>query len=197
MQILNARLSGYNGLQQVVIDPHSILLAIRPMADAMLSTTGEPILDFQGDWLSPGGLDVQINGGLGLAFPDLDDGQPKTMEQLQAVCQLLWQQGVDGFLPTIVTSSTPQIQRSLRAIATAISHPPATPAAQILGVHLEGPCLNPAKRGAHPQEHLLPLTVEHIKRILGDDAAIVKVITLAPELDSTGEVIPYLRSLGI
>ncbi|NER01020.1 MAG: N-acetylglucosamine-6-phosphate deacetylase, partial [Cyanothece sp. SIO2G6] len=85
----------------------------------------------------------------------------------------------------------------LRAIATAISHPPATPAAQILGVHLEGPCLNPAKRGAHPQVHLLPLTVEHIKRILGDDAAIVKVITLAPELDSTGEVIPYLRSLGI
>jgi N-acetylglucosamine-6-phosphate deacetylase len=69
--------------------------------------------------------------------------------------------------------------------------------AQILGVHLEGPFLNYQKRGAHPPEYLLPLTIEEVKRVLGDYASIVKVITLAPELDPTGEVIPYLRSLGI
>ncbi|MEG4324560.1 N-acetylglucosamine-6-phosphate deacetylase, partial [Microcoleus sp. herbarium5] len=69
--------------------------------------------------------------------------------------------------------------------------------AEILGVHLEGPFLNPLKRGAHPVEFLLPLTIENVKRVLGDCADIVKIITLAPELDSTGEVISYLQSLGI
>jgi N-acetylglucosamine-6-phosphate deacetylase len=43
----------------------------------------------------------------------------------------------------------------------------------------------------------LPLTLDNVKRVLGDYAELVKVITLAPELDSTGEVIPYLHSLGI
>ncbi|MFM8009044.1 MAG: N-acetylglucosamine-6-phosphate deacetylase, partial [Dolichospermum sp.] len=69
--------------------------------------------------------------------------------------------------------------------------------AQILGVHLEGPFLNYHKRGAHPSEYLLPLTLDRVKRVLGDYAPIVKLITLAPELDRTGKVIPYLRSLGI
>lgn len=197
MQILNAQLPGHNGLQQVVVDPHSVLQAVRPMADGIWPTTNVPSLDIKGDWLSPSGLDVQINGGLGLAFPDLDEDQPETLEQLHAVGALLWDQGVDSFLPTIVTSSIAQTQRALGAIATAITHSPSVPSARILGVHLEGPCLNSAKRGAHPQAHLLPLTIDHIKRVLGDYGTIVKVITLAPELDSTEAVIPYLRSLGI
>ena len=73
----------------------------------------------------------------------------------------------------------------------------AQPAAEILGVHLEGPFLNPEKRGAHPGEYLLPLTIDQVQQVLGDYAQIVKVMTLAPELDSSGEVIAYLRSLGI
>ena len=112
--------------------------------------------------------------------------------------ELLWQQGVDGFLPTIVTSSIAQIHQALEAIAHAMVHFGTRPNhAQILGVHLEGPCLNPTKRGAHPEAHLLPLTLGRVKQVLGDHGTIVKVITLAPELEQTGEVIPYLRSLGI
>jgi N-acetylglucosamine-6-phosphate deacetylase len=64
-------------------------------------------------------------------------------------------------------------------------------------MHLEGPFLNLQKRGAHPAEYLLPMTLENVKRLLGDYGAIVKIITLAPELDQTGEVIPYLAKLGI
>jgi N-acetylglucosamine-6-phosphate deacetylase len=66
-----------------------------------------------------------------------------------------------------------------------------------LGVHLEGPFLNPQKRGAHPSAYLLNLTLNFVTNILSKYAETVKVITLAPELDPTGEVIPYLRSLGI
>lgn len=69
--------------------------------------------------------------------------------------------------------------------------------AEILGVHLEGPFLNPEKRGAHPAEYLLPLTLDNVKTVLADYTDLVKIITLAPELDPRGDIIPYLRSLGI
>jgi N-acetylglucosamine-6-phosphate deacetylase len=127
-----------------------------------------------------------------LAFPDLT---AENAHKLQEISQFLWDVGVDGFLPTLVTTSVENIQRSLAIIAEVLPNQPA--GAKILGVHLEGPFLNFQKRGAHPAEYLLPLTMDQVKRVLGDYAHVVKVITLAPELDFTGEVIPYLRSLGI
>lgn len=62
---------------------------------------------------------------------------------------------------------------------------------------MEGPFLNYEKRGAHPPEYLLSLTLDNIKIVLGAYADVVKIITLAPELDEKKEVIPYLQSLGI
>jgi N-acetylglucosamine-6-phosphate deacetylase len=150
------------------------------------------LLDLCSDWISLGGVDLQINGALGLAFPEL---KAENFDFLQKICEYLWDVGVDGFLPTLVTTSVDNIQRSLNIIADFISHQKT--GSQILGVHLEGPFLNYQKRGAHPAEYLLPLTIEEVKRVLGDYAQIIKIITLAPELDPTGEVIPYLRSKGI
>ena len=195
LELINARLPGYEGLQRLAIEQHTIR-AIAPMK----AVTSLPSLDVQqvdiaGDWLSLGGIDLQINGALGLAFPDLS---ADNSDKLDAISQFLWNQGVDGFLPTIVTTSIENIQRSLATLAHyAPCSTPHSPTAQIIGVHLEGPCLTPEKRGAHPAEYLLPLTIDTIKRLLGDYASVVKVITLAPELDTTGTVIPYLRSLGI
>ena len=69
--------------------------------------------------------------------------------------------------------------------------------ARVLGVHLEGPFLNHEKRGAHPAQYLLTPSVEAIEWLLEGHESIVKIITLAPELDLTDEVIPYLSSQGI
>lgn len=181
MLIINAQVPGFPSLQQILIENDKII-EISPFIAA--STT---VVDVAGDWISLGGIDLQINGALGLAFPDLNR---ENAYRLTDICKFLWNQGADGFLPTIVTTSIDNIQRSLATIAES-SH------AEILGVHLEGPFLNPQKRGAHPEEFLLPLTIETVKRVLGDYAEIVKVITLAPELDPDGETIAYLKSLGI
>jgi len=178
--IINAQVPGFQGLQQILID--EVIVEIAPQIE-----TTAMVLDVAGDWISLGGIDLQINGALGLAFPDLST---ENRDQLDDICQFLWDQGVDGFLPTIVTTSVKNIQRSLAVLAD-------SKLPQILGVHLEGPFLNPEKRGAHPEEFLLPLTVETVKRVLGDYAAIVKLITIAPELDPSGEAIAYLKSLGI
>ncbi|HBE19667.1 MAG TPA: N-acetylglucosamine-6-phosphate deacetylase [Cyanobacteria bacterium UBA11149] len=154
-----------------------------------------PILDVAGDWISLGGVDLQINGALGLAFPDLSVGDGA---KLREICRFLWQEGVDGFLPTIVTTSVDKIQQSLSVIADFLASGLGDgDCAEILGVHVEGPFLNYAKRGAHPAEYLLPLTMENVKRVLGDYADLVKVMTVAPELDETGNAIAYLKSLGI
>ena len=181
--LTNVRIPGYVGLQQLTIQDE-VIISLQPQSS--FTTSDGLVLDLLGNWISLGGIDLQINGALGLAFPDLSFD---TVNQLKDINQFLWQQGVDGYLPTLVTTSVENIQRSLSVLAT--SNP------SILGVHLEGPFLNPAKRGAHPAEYLLPLTLDTVKRVLGDYASVVKVITLAPELDDTGEVIPYLRSLGI
>ncbi|NJK99455.1 MAG: N-acetylglucosamine-6-phosphate deacetylase [Spirulinaceae cyanobacterium RM2_2_10] len=189
--INNARLSDRDGLVQVeVVDGQ--IAAIAPMSTAKPAADA---LDLAGDWLSLGGLDLQINGGLGLAFPDLrSEHQPV----LTKIGRYLWEQGVDGFYPTLVTTAIANIHRALAVIAASpLYREPPPQTARILGVHLEGPCLNPAKRGAHPPEHLQPLSVETLQQVLGDFAAVVKIMTLAPELETGGEAIATLRSQGI
>jgi N-acetylglucosamine-6-phosphate deacetylase len=196
LNITNARLPGNAQLQRICVDDGKISAIVPMEIDFKTTSPHTKQLDVEGDWISLGGIDLQINGGLGLAFPDFDINH---VSKLAEICQLLWQQGVDGFLPTLVTTSRENIRRSLALFAKFQSQiaESAVPSAQVLGVHLEGPFLNPEKRGAHPAQYLLPLTVEQVRDVLGDHANGVKLITLAPELDPTGEVIPYLRSLGI
>ncbi|MGK7904676.1 MAG: N-acetylglucosamine-6-phosphate deacetylase [Hormoscilla sp.] len=168
------------------------IASISPMSKGKGDPAATQVLDIAGDWVSLGGVDLQINGALGLAFTDVDAEQ---ITKIREICQFLWHQGIDAFLPTLVTTAVEKIQRSLSIFSDCADF--GQQGAQILGVHLEGPFLNPTKRGAHPAEHLLPLTIENVKRVLGDYAGMVKVMTLAPELDAIGKVIPYLRDLGI
>ncbi|MEH2371757.1 N-acetylglucosamine-6-phosphate deacetylase [Nostoc sp.] len=191
VDIINARVPGYKDLQMLLVNQEGIIEQILPMRTVGVQSR-TTLVDVAGDWISLGGVDLQINGALGLAFPDLT---AENAHILQKIRQFLWDLGVDGFLPTLVTTSVENIQRSLTIIADII--PSQQAGAKILGVHLEGPFLNFQKRGAHPAEYLLPLTIDEVKRVLGNYAHVVKIITLAPELDFTGEVIPYLRSLGI
>ncbi len=202
VDIINARVLGNTDLQMLSVNPQGMVEQILPMSKVLkrVPPIDLQVLDVAGDWISLGGVDLQINGALGLAFPDLS---AENSHQLVKICQFLWDAGVDAFLPTLVTTSVDNIQRALAVIADFMNLSPNPSlygnkgSAKILGVHLEGPFLNPQKRGAHPAEYLLPLTIEEVKRVLGNYAHIVKVMTLAPELDPTGEVITYLRSLGI
>ena len=194
--IINARLPGFNTKQNIAIDSQNKIKAIASGETKIFQLDiAEQVIDLEGDWLSLGGIDLQINGGLGLAFTDL---QLKDLVKIQEICDFLWLQGVDGLLPTIVTTSIENIQRSLSVIAQSIdTQNERQNTAKILGVHLEGPFLNYEKRGAHSAEYLLPLTIANIERVLGDYTDIVKIITLAPELDSTGTAIRYLLERGI
>lgn len=184
--IKNARIPKYPTLHQLGLDNTGKIVSILPMDGA--APVQESWLDAAGDWISLGGVDLQINGALGLAFPDLDFSKAA---QLAEVAAFLWAQGVDAFLPTIVTTSVENIHQALHCIAH-FNPPCKQPVAQVLGAHLEGPFLSRHKRGAHPEAYLQPLTMENLEQVLGSYAPWVKVMTLAPELDLSGEAIASL-----
>jgi len=195
--ITNVRLPGHRGRKRLWVNREGIIEALEPMEQAFdrQPQPGLKLLDLKNRWLSLGGVDLQINGALGLAFPDLTvEG---SRDRLTEICQYLWQEGVDAFLPTLVTSAMPQMQEALSAISDYCKRPSEDNAAKILGVHLEGPCLASAKRGAHPQAHLQPLTPETMAELLGENSHIIKMVTLAPELDPSGAVVRLLKERGI
>ncbi|MEM8778067.1 MAG: N-acetylglucosamine-6-phosphate deacetylase [Cyanobacteria bacterium P01_G01_bin.49] len=194
--IINAKLPQHQESKEILIDEQGIIVDIRSMESNFSLQNDSKVYDAKGDYLSLGGVDLQINGGLGLAFTDL---QKKHIPTLHKICQFLWQEGIDSFLPTLVTTSADNIQRSLQIIDKFINiqRQESLETSQILGVHLEGPFLNHEKKGAHPAQYLLTPSVEAVEWLLGDYSHIVKIITFASELDTTEEVIPYLHSKGI
>ncbi len=192
IQLINAQLVGHTGLYSLDID-QDMITALHPQAH-WLDLDTNLVIDLEGDWLSLGGVDLQINGALGLAFPDLT---PEHFPQLEKICEFLWHQGVDAFLPTLVTTSLKNFDRALSVLEHYCQEQSSPNRAKIWGVHLEGPFLNPEKCGAHPPQYLLPLTLTRVQQVLGDHLGLVKIITLAPELDPSDTVIPYLVNLGI
>ncbi len=202
--ILNAHLVGkkstalyqIESLKGVVCDIKS-MAAVQPPSPR--AGTGQTVIDVAGDWISQGAVDLQINGALGLAFPDL---RPAYFEQLEAICDLLWQQGVDGFCPTLVTTSLENFHGSLAAIRQFKaqqdrSRQKNNKSAKIIGAHLEGPFLNDKKRGAHPAEFLQPLTLDAVKKVVDGFADVISIMTLAPELEVGANVVEWLCDRNI
>ncbi|MFN9568457.1 MAG: N-acetylglucosamine-6-phosphate deacetylase [Cyanobacteriota bacterium] len=150
--------------------------------------------DWNGDWLSPMGVDLQINGGLGLPFPELSAGDLPKLEEL---LEFLWHEGVEAISPTLVTCGVGPLRQALAVLAQARTrHRPGL--CHLLGAHLEGPFLAPSRRGAHPEEHLCPPSLaaleERISGFAGGPQADIALMTLAPELEGADAVIAALRA---
>lgn len=159
---------------------------------AKVAANAVQAIDLEGDWVSLGGVDLQINGVLGLAFPDLEDPA-----ELQKAASFLWDQGIDGFTPTLVTAAPDKIKRSLAVIQAYQAMEVFPHHATVLGAHLEGPFLNIAKRGAHPEQYLQSLSLDRVQALLSDYLDAVEIVTLAPEMETGAAVIPWLRSHNI
>ncbi|MFN0092835.1 MAG: N-acetylglucosamine 6-phosphate deacetylase, partial [Acidimicrobiales bacterium] len=131
---------------------------------------GAPRLDAAGLVVAPGFIDLQVNGGYGI---DLT-AEPERVGEL---AQRLLAGGVTAFLPTLVSPTEEEIRRAL-----------AVPAP--LGWHLEGPLLNPARRGAHPLERLGPLPPSAF-------SPGVALVTLAPEQPGAAQAAAALAARGV
>ena len=170
-------------------DDRGVVTAIQPIEteDSPLGTS------WGGDWISPRGIDLQINGGLGLAFPELTDSDlPRLFELLKR----LWSDGVEAITPTLVTCGIPPLRRALGVLRRARDQH-SSGRCRLLGAHLEGPFLAEKRRGAHPLEHLASPGLKALEDRIGGYEDDIALMTLAPELPGAEPVITRLRQLGI
>ena len=176
-------------LHWLTLDDQGLITAIGPMP-CRGAMAGE---SWQGDTLSPRGIDLQINGGLGLAFTELSEGD---LPRIQELLELLWRDGVEAIAPTLVTCAVIPLRRSLAVLQQARDlHQPGR--CQLLGAHLEGPFLAESRRGAHPLEHIAAPTAAALKERIAGFEADVSLVTLAPEQPGAEVLINQLRELGI
>ncbi|MCX6378946.1 MAG: N-acetylglucosamine-6-phosphate deacetylase [Armatimonadetes bacterium] len=142
--------------------------------------------------LVPGFVDIHIHGGGGRYLME------GTTDSLQAVAHHLTHHGVTGFLSTTITAPW-QEQTQALAIAAKAMHSPdnGKEGAEVLGVHLEGPYINPIKKGAQPGQFIRPPSIEELARETGEDLHAVKVVTLAPEMEGALELIRWLTQKNI
>lgn len=101
-------------------------------------------------------------------------------------------EGIGGIFPTIVTDTIENTKKQINIIKQA-SEKQTHECAKILGIHLEGIFLNPAKKGIHNADNFLTPTIENFKQIEDD---FIKIVTLAPEL-AEDDLFKYLHSHGI
>ena len=135
--------------------------------------SGVQNIDLDGHYLVPAFIDLQVNGGNSAFFTkDLN------LESLQQIGSANIERGTLYHLPTLVTTSIDNILNALDCVREAMKDPELG----ILGMHLEGPFLNPQKKGAHSPAYLQKPTDELLDKILTAGEGVLKMITIAPEL---------------
>ncbi|EPS96629.1 hypothetical protein FOMPIDRAFT_88546 [Fomitopsis schrenkii] len=167
------------------------------------------VIDLGGNVLSPGLIDIQINGAYGFDFSVYEGDDEAYRTGLRNVAEKIIETGVTSLVPTIITqekSLYPKLLHLLRPLATPTS-------ATILGWHAEGPFIQMAKRGAHYPGFLIPAknnfaSFEEVYGAAnladqedwlmaeGDDVG-VRIITAAPEIEGVMPSIPELAKRGI
>ncbi|XP_012280038.1 N-acetylglucosamine-6-phosphate deacetylase [Orussus abietinus] len=149
-------------------------------------------VDCKGALISPGYIDLQINGGFGIDFSNnVDDVEGG----INKVAKGLLEYGVTAFCPTLVTSPTETYRQVIPKIKkrNGGSH-----GATILGVHVEGPFISPDKKGAHPENYIKQLDKGFMSVTdMYGDLQNISYITLAPELPNAMSVITELETRGI
>ena len=144
---------------------------------------GAEVIDACGKYVAPGLIDLHIHGYLG---KDVCDGDP---ESIRTIAGGIVQNGVTGFLPTTMTVDKKVIVKALEVCRALQEESKTWNGTTILGVHAEGPFINPKKKGAQAEEHILKPDAKFVKEY----ADIIKIITLAPEMDEDFAAIREIR----
>jgi N-acetylglucosamine-6-phosphate deacetylase len=139
----------------------------------------------------PGMIDIHIHGVNGA------DTMDATREALDTMTGTLPKEGTTSFLATTMTEASGAIEKALKATADYMSNHQRGGQAEILGLHLEGPFINPDKAGAQPLNRIQKPNAEVFKNWHALSGENIKLVTLAPELDDEYELIRYLKENGI
>jgi len=134
-----------------------------------------------------GWVDLQVNGFKGIDF----SGPNLTLEDIKFVSNQLLERGIVGYCPTVISSPLEVYQHNLSLLAEASE---SNDGAQILGIHLEGPFINPehGPRGVHPQEYILSPSIEVFEQLRDWSQDKLSILTLAPECEGALALIEHV-----
>ncbi|HEY3655004.1 MAG TPA: N-acetylglucosamine-6-phosphate deacetylase [Steroidobacteraceae bacterium] len=144
------------------------------------------VIDLGGHMLLPGFIDVQVNGGGGVLFND--HPSPATIRTIGEAHRRF---GTTGFLPTLISDDLDTIGRAIDAAQASLD----AGIPGVLGIHIEGPFLNRARRGVHDAKHLRSLDTSVVSSLCRLRAG-KTVLTLAPEM-TTPDLIAQLTAGGV
>jgi len=168
-----------DGLELVARD--GTIAEIREQARA----SGKDVVDLGGNYLAPGFVDLHIHGALGR------DTMEASAEAFRAICDYHASGGTTSLLLTTATAPIAAMVNVLNAVRDCRSS-----IKRIAGVHVEGPFISRAKRGAQREEFIQDPTPETTKQLL-EHVDVIKRITIAPEVPGALEVIEKFRALGV
>lgn len=144
---------------------------------------GAEVIDAGGRYVAPGFIDLHIHGYMG---EDASDG---SAEGIRTMAEGIVKNGVTGWLPTTMTVSIAQLTKAFETIGALREESKSWNGATVLGVNAEGPYINPKKKGAQAEEHILKPTAEFYKKY----ADLIKIATMAPEMDEDFAALRELR----
>jgi N-acetylglucosamine-6-phosphate deacetylase len=186
---------GSPGPVSAVLSPGYVLVEdgwITAVADGEPPRTPDEHLDH--GVLVPGFIDLQVNGYYGVEFDAVDEAD------WRMVAGRLPETGTTAFVPTFITAPLPQLADTLKAAAHLIeqlSPGSTTSHARILGVHVEGPFINPVRGGAHNREWMTDPTPEAVGALLDAAQGHLTIMTLAPERPGALAAIRQLAGRGV
>lgn len=145
-------------------------------------------------WLSPGLVDVQVNGFGGCEFND----PALTVDDVLRVSCTLDRYGVTSYYPTATTDSYEALSRTMSTLARACRQS-AEVASRVPGFHLEGPYITPdnGARGAHPLQHVRPPDVDEFLRLQEAADGRIRILTLSPEYEGAPALIARAAADGV
>ena len=169
----------------------ALLIADDETFVGIVSDDGVPeeysIVDLNGQYISPGLIDIQIYGGNGKMFSD--EPSVETIEHTYEYCKA---GGATHFMITLATNDVKVFYEGFKAVHAYWQKG----GKGLLGLHLEGPYLNPTKRGAHILEYIKKPTIEEVLSLLEAGGKAFRMMTLAPEcFDFT--IVELLQKNGV
>lgn len=176
-------------LPRRVVEGHAVLVVDGRIA-GIVAQADIPVgcvrHDLGGGWILPGFIDTQVNGGGDVLFNDQPD--PAAIGVIAAAHRRF---GTTGLLPTVISDFPNVVDSAIAACDNAV----AMGMPGVLGIHVEGPHLNPAKRGIHHADRLGPIDTSLVGRMAPSGHG-RRVLTLAPEFTPPG-MIRQLSDAGI
>lgn len=146
------------------------------------------VLEFPDCLVTPGFIDIHVHGGWG------HDVMDASLEGFNRLSEFLASGGVTAFLPTTYTASQEDLLKVARTVKQAVEK--GIGRAEPLGMHLEGPYINPLRRGAQSGAHIRQPSIDELEEIRREADGALKIVTLAPEMDGAVEAVAWLRSKG-